>query len=404
MGMVTCDIQSRLNSNVIPACLSWSIGATALLLGVLSFAGCSDQSAEGRSQQENVIPVSVVEVEKGNIDSKKTYSGTLSAKEEFVVFPKVSGRIESMSVDIGDTVVQGQQIATIDNDEFSQELKQAEADLAVAKAEWVQAQNLLTIAERENSRIVELKDKGMASEAQFDTSLAELLAAQAQLQVAEARHLRAESEVEAAHIQMSYTTIRADWANGAEERIVAERYLDAGRIVSTNDPLLLIVQIDSINAVIFVTEREYPLLSRGQSVVLKTDAFPGESFTGHIERVAPVFRENSRQARVEITIENEELRLKPGMFVRATVTLASAENVTIVPETALTERGGQIGVFRLDEDEKSVAWFPLTPGIRDGNGVEILDDDLSGKVVNLGQHLLDDGSPVVIAAIKGGVR
>jgi multidrug efflux pump subunit AcrA (membrane-fusion protein) len=122
--------------------------------------------------------------------------------------------------------------------------------------------------------------------------------------------------------------------------------------------------------VIFVTEKDYARMRTGQTATLTTEGYPGEQFHGRIERIAPVFRQATRQARVELMIENPQRRLKPGMFIRVTVVLDRVAETTIVPEHALTKRGDQTGVFVVQEDGRSVAWRTVTVGIREGNRVQ----------------------------------
>lgn len=361
-------------------------------------AGCTKSEESDSARSERIAPVAVAPIVTGDLELRRSFSGTLSARAEFVVAPKVSGLLESISVDIGDRVERGQVVATIDNAEFTQQVAQAEADLAVAQAELVQARNALEIAERENHRVSTLLERGVASDAQYDTAQAEYLAAQAQLKVAEARVQRAESATKSARIRLGYTRIRADWTEGDDfTRVVAERYLDEGQTVAVNDPILLIVQLDPIVAVIYVTEKDYSHLQKGQEAHLVTDGFPGETFSGVIERIAPVFRESTRQARIEILIENPDYRLRPGMFVRTTVTMDQVEQARIIPESALTVRNQQTGIFLLNEADKTVSWKLVTPGVQQGERVQILETDIKGRVVTLGQHLINDGSKVAIA-------
>jgi multidrug efflux pump subunit AcrA (membrane-fusion protein) len=110
-----------------------------------------------------------------------------------------------------------------------------------------------------------------------------------------------------------------------------------------------------------------------------------------------VFRESTRQARVELRVDNPQLRLKPGMFVRATVVLQRVQEATVVPEQALVTRGGRSGVFVLSADGQAVQWREVQLGIREGNRVQILAEHLATQVVTLGQQLLDDNSRVSIA-------
>ncbi|MCA9000997.1 MAG: efflux RND transporter periplasmic adaptor subunit, partial [Planctomycetes bacterium] len=115
-----------------------------------------------------------------------------------------------------------------------------------------------------------------------------------------------------------------------------------------------------------------------------------------LARIAPVFSRATRQVRVELEIENADLRLKPGMFVRAELELDRAENATLVPFAALTERSGIQGVFTFDGGAGTVHWTPVKTGIREGASIQLLDAKLAGQVVTLGQELCDEGSKVVV--------
>ena len=180
--------------------------------------------------------------------------------------------------------------------------------------------------------------------------------------------------------------------------MVAERYVDEGQTVSANAPLFLIVELHPIVGVVYVTESDYARLKPGQLVKLNLDAYPGEQFTGRIERIAPVFRRSTRQARIEMKIDNPQHRLKPGMFIRATVILDHVPEATIVPELALTLRNDTSGVFIVSEDGRSVAWHEVKVGFREGDRVQVDGQGLSGRVVTLGQQLVKDGSLVTIPA------
>lgn len=353
--------------------------------------------SKGKKDQARPVPVEVAPIEVGEIELRRAFSGTLQADTEFVVAPKVSGRIEQINVDLADLVTRGQLVARLDNDEYVQAVRQAEADLAVARANLAEAESLLKIAERELARVERLRQKGVSSESQRDTAKADQLAKQAHVEVTRAQMTRAQAQLETARIRLGYTQVKADWGSGSEQRIVAERYVDEGETVSANAQLLRIVELDPMKAVFFVTERDYAQLKPGQTASLATDAYPGEAFPAAIVRISPVFRENTRQAQVELKVDNPGLRLKPGMFVRVDVVLQQAESVTIVPEQALTKRDGQDGVFVVDAGATSVSWRPVTIGIRQSQRAAIDGQGIEGRVVVLGQQLLDDGSSIAIA-------
>lgn len=375
------------------------LAGTVLCLALIT-ASCGNQGQEKGARGGRAAPVEVVTVEHGPIALFRTFNGTLEARAEFMVSPKIAGRVERLAVNLADSVTRGQVVAELDNDEYIQTVAQARADLAVAKANLVEAKSAREIASREFERMKTLEKRGVASESQLDGAVADLSAKQARMEVAEAQVTRAEALLETANIRLGYTKVTADWSNGDNQRVVAERYVDEGHTVSANAPLLLIVELDPITGIIFVTEKDYARLQDGQAAELTTDAYPGESFKGHIARISPVFQQETRQARVELTIDNPGLRLKPGMFISAQVELENRNDATIVPEAALTSRDNRTGVFVVNDEEMTVSWRPVLVGIRQGDHVQIEGEGLGSRVVSLGHQLIEDGSAIIISNDK----
>ena len=375
------------------------IGAAAL--GWVMVVRFQERAApHKRVEASRPMPVEVAEIQHGTIVSRRTFSGELEALAEFVVAPKVSGRVKRVMVNIADPVERGQVVAELDNDEYVQAVAQARADLAVARANLSEASSTVEIADREFKRTESLLKRGIASDSEFDASKQDQLAKQARLKVAAAQVKRAESALESANIRLGYTQVIAGWTGGEDRRVVAERYVDEGQTVAANAPLLLIVDMDPIVGVVFVTERDYARLVSGQPVWLTTDAFPDERFTGRIDRIAPVFRQSTRQARIEMIIDNPGYRLKPGMFISAEVELARITDATIVPAQSLTRREDRSGLFIVSEDGSSVAWREVKVGLRDGERVQVEGKGLSGRVVTLGQQLLNDGTAISIPVMQ----
>jgi len=341
-------------------------------------------------------PVEVARIVLGPMEWRQTFSGTLESPTKLVVAPKIGGRIVKLNVDLGDRVNRGQVVAGLDDDEYVQAVNLARADLEVAKANLAEAESALDIAARKLKRMEQLRQRNVASESEFDAAQAEHLGKLAHVDVSKAQLARAEAALETARIRLGYTRVTASWADGGGHRVVGDRYVDEGETVSANDPLISVVQLDPIKAVIFVTEKDYVHLKQGQSARLFTDAYPGERFEARIDRISPVFRETSRQAKVELRVVNPEHRLKPGMFVRATVTLLRVEDAITVPQQALTQRNDRDGVFVVNPDGRSVAWREVAVGIREGDRVQVTGGGLSGRVVTLGQQLVDDGSRITI--------
>lgn len=358
--------------------------------------GTTANESGASKPQTRQIPVAVADVVHGRIEETRSFTGSLQAQAELLVSAKIAGRIEALEADLADSVMRDQLLARLDDDELAQALAQAKADLAVAEANQIEAESLLAIAERELDRVRSLQERGVGSASQLDLAQAEQLAKSAQVAVTQAQVRRAESALESARLRLEDTEIRAVWRGGNRQRIVAERLVEEGETVAANQVLFRVVELDPIEGVFFVTERDYGLLAAGQSASLTTDAFPDERFVGAVSRIAPVFIEETRQARVEIEIANQDLRLKPGMFVRATLVLDVLEEATILPLAALTERDGRSGVFVINADATQARWQPVEVLIRDGDRIAVTGESIEGQVVVLGQQQLADGSPVSI--------
>jgi multidrug efflux pump subunit AcrA (membrane-fusion protein) len=389
--------------------------------------GCGTDSAPASSSQPGApgakkaaAPVEVAALEIAPITMRRTFSGTLEAATRVQIAARVGGRISRIAVDLGDEIERGQLIAEIDAAELDAAVLQAAADLAVAKATVTEAKTSADFSARTLERLELLDKEGIASASEIDAARAQSTARQASVAVAEARVQRAEAALGVAQTQLSETRVLASWsgedlspAPGTPElaetvrppgvRAVAERYVDEGELVSAGTPLALIVGLQPIVAVVFVPERDYGKVQLGAVASLVTDAYPDKAFDAVVSRVAPVFSRTTRQVRVELTVDNQELRLKPGMFVRTTLELDQNDQAAVIPYAAITRRDGMDGVFVLTgPDGLSVRWLPIRQGIREGDRVEIegapghTTPSPGARIVTLGQELCDDGSQVVV--------
>lgn len=372
--------------------------AVFLIAGIVWLVAARFQSFSPRNERSSAVPVAVevADIVYGPMELRRTFSGTLAPDSEFVISPKVSGRVDRLYANLGDTVTKGQMVAELDNDEYVQAVAQAQADLLVAKANLVEAENALEIADRELKRFETLRARGVASDSQLDAARADQLSKQARREVALAQVTRSEAMLETVKIRLGYTKITAEWSDDNSPRVVAERFIDEGDMVAANDPILSIVSLDPMMGIIFVTEKEYANLNIGQDASLMTDAFADTRFYGKINRIAPVFGQTTRQARIELAIDNPGHLLKPGMFIRVSVVLDRVAEAIMVPEAALTRRDDRLGVFVVSNDDQTVSFRPVRTGIREGGQVQIIGEGLSGRVVVLGQQLLNDGALITI--------
>jgi len=348
----------------------------------------------GRQRGAVAVAVETSPVQKTTIQDVGLFTGTLLPRSQFTVAPKIAGRLEKLFVNIGDPVKRGDLIALLDDDEYFQQVEQARAELEVATANVEECLSALNVAERDFERVRTLREKKIASESELDTAQALYNAQDAKYRVTLAQVIQKEAELNAAQVRFSYTQISALWEDGSEFRVVGERFVDEGEMLRANDPIVSILDINSLTAVIYVIERDYSQVRIEQDVVVTTDAVRGETFPGKIVRLAPLLKETSRQARVEIEVSNAKGLLKPGMFIRAEIEFASHDGATVVPVAALVKRGGRQGVFLADTVKKKAHFVPVVLGIINQGLAEVTTPALSGAVVTLGQHLLEDGSAI----------
>jgi RND family efflux transporter MFP subunit len=179
--------------------------------------------------------------------------------------------------------------------------------------------------------------------------------------------------------------------------------VDEGALLSPNSQIISVIEIQPITAVIYATEKDYFRILPGQDVVVTSTAFPGRTFQGRVTRLAPLLKETSRQARVEVDIKNDDGSLKPGLFVNAGIEFARRDKAKLVPFSSLVQRGNQSGVFIADTENKKAFFKPVKVGIVEGENAEVLEPaDLSGYTVVLGQHLLQDGMNIILPERMSG--
>jgi len=353
-------------------------------------------NGSGSRRAGAAVAVEVSPVRRATIQDIGRFSGSLIPKSQFVVAPKISGRLEKLLVNIGDRVKAGQLIAVLDDEEYKQQAEQSRAELDVARASREESVSNLEVAGREFERAQALRQKKIASESELDSASAHYSAQAAKNKLAQAQVAQKEAALKAAQVRLSYTEIRVSWEGVDESQVVGERFVDEGAMLAANSPIVSVLDDSVLTAVISVIERDYPKVRPGQEASVETDAFAGRSFSGKIARIAPLLKESSREARVEIEVPNDEGLLKPGMFVRVQIEFSRHEDAAVVPQVALVRRNGAQGVFLADTEGMKARFVPITVGIIEGELAEVLQPPLTGSVVTLGYHLLEDGSSIVL--------
>ena len=342
------------------------------------------------------VAVEIEPVRRQTLYREGRFTGSLLPRTQFVVAPKVSGRLEKLLVDMGDRIESGQLVAVLDSEEYALQVAQSQAEVDVARSVLLDAESSLTVANNDLRRMTDLHQQEVASDAQLDEVQARQLAAEARVQVARAQIRQREAALKSAETRLGYTRLHAVWNSRGGARMVAARFADEGTMLRANDPVVSIVETESLLAVIHVIERDYPEVVQGQPVVVRTDARPGEDFEGQVARVAPAIDEHSRHARVEIEIPNPEGLLAPGMFIRAAIRFEERPEALTVPAAAVSRRNGRQGVFVADKETMTGRFVEIVPGIASGGMQEVIEPELDGYVITLGQHLLEDGAAITL--------
>ncbi|HVL66100.1 MAG TPA: efflux RND transporter periplasmic adaptor subunit [Vicinamibacterales bacterium] len=286
------------------------------------------------------MPVEFTPAKRSDVAERVTIVGTLIGAATVEAVPKVNGRLESVSVRLGDRVNRGQQLAKVEDREIREQVRQAEASYRVAEATIRQRQADLKLAETNLERNRSLLERELLPRQTFDDTEARHQAAVAQLDLARAQFEQAKARLDELRINLANTVITSP-----VEGFVGKRYLDPGAFVSPNAPVASIVDIRSVRMVANVVEKDVRRLSTGMSADVEVDAFPGERFVGKVSRIAPVFDPQTRTAEMEIEVPNGSFRLKPGMYARVALTIDRRENALTVPRTAVVELDGRTGVF-----------------------------------------------------------
>lgn len=371
-----------------------AVGVVVLFLAWKIYQKVKPQRAPGAN---SAVAVEIAAIGRGSLRDTASYTGSLTAKTRVVVAPKVAGRLEHLQVDIGDAVRSGQLLATLEDEEYQQEVLQAEANRNVTAATLEEAKSALVIAEKNLEREKALHQSGFQSDAQLDEVQSQYESQLAQVNVAQAQLANREAVLANSRLRLANTRISAAWDRGSPQRYVGERFADEGALLSVSTPILSIVDLQPLIAVINVNDQEYYRLRPGQTAQVTSTAFAGKQFAGRIARIAPLLQEGSRQARVEIEVDNSELLLKPGMFINAQVEFAKRDDIPVVPFNALAKRDGQQGIFLVDIQNQTARFQPVQTGIIDSEMTEIAAPaDISGYVVVMGHYLLEKEGRVIL--------
>jgi len=358
--------------------------------GAAASAAPAGGPGAGRGGGRAPMAVDVAPVSRARLTEDIQVVGNLVGSATVQVVPKVGGRLASVRVRIGDTVSQGQVIATIEDQEIRQQVRQAEAAYEVAQATIRQRQADLKFAQTNLDRSRSLFERQLLPKQSLDDADARYQAASAQLDLARAQNSQSGARLQELRLTLGNTVVRSPVTG-----FVGQRFLDVGGFASTNQPVFSVVDIRLVRLVANLVERDVKRVQAGTPATVEVDAFPGETFTGRVGRVAPVFDPQTRTAQMEIEVPNPTGRLKPGMYARVSLRVGDKPDALTVPRNAIVEQPGARGVFVVDG--QTARFRAVETGIESPERVEVVAGLREGeRVVTTGAGALQDGDRLVL--------
>ncbi len=249
--------------------------AVAALGGAAACSGTEAETTPAAVETARSIPVRTATVETRDLVETLSLTGTLDARSEVTVVPEISARIERVLRNEGDRVPRGELLAVLDDQDFRLARDRAKANLDLAEANRAHAH-----AEKDRADAL-LKTGGITDK--------DHLSAQVAVQVANASHAQARSELALAERQLGRSRITAPISGR-----VAKRHADAGTIVSAGTPLYTIVDESVFELRSAVGSSDFGKLNVGGTVIVTVDALPGFVTEGEVNRISPKVDARSR--------------------------------------------------------------------------------------------------------------
>lgn len=338
--------------------------ALACVIGLSACKGgegaAEAQAKEAKDKVSEAVPVEVAAASRRAIAASYTGTAPLEARAESQVVAKTSGVALDVMVEEGQQVRAGQVLLRLDSARAEQQAAQTGATLRKLEANYARARQMA------EQRLLSAND---ADQLRYDLESA-----------------RAANRL--ANLELSYAKVEAPISG-----VVASRSIKTGNFVQINSPIIRIVDTSQLEATLNVPERELATLKAGLPVQMQVDAMPGKSFTGRVNRVAPVVDSGSGTFRVICSFEGGGV-LQPGMFGRLRIDYDNRADALVVPRAALLDDEGDPAVFVVRG--KKVARVPVKLGYLDGAWAEIRDGiKLGDQVVVAGKTALREGTEVL---------
>ncbi len=358
------------------------ISVLAVLLVIAGIiAGRSRKNVVSEEEAEVTIPVKIAAVEKGGIREAVSVWGDVKPWAEVTIFPEVTGRIEKIYVKEGQYVGKGDLVAEIDYEKTALTVKQTESQLKSAETN-------LEGLKKNYERMERLYAQKVVSEKTFDDTKTTLEAASYGVEA-----LR--SQLDMAKIRLKDSKITSPISG-----VVSKKYIDEGELVTEasmtkSDPLATIVDIGRVRITVAVGEKDISKIKKGQRAEITLDAYPDKRFSGEVYNIFPEVDFQTRTAQVEISVNNTDRSLKPGMFARTDIVIAKRENTVIIPADSIIEKENSKFVFVAKDGKSEIR--QIETGMAEEGKIEVMSGLSEGEnLIVEGQNTLDNGTKINI--------
>jgi len=349
-----------------------------MFASLVMLGGCDGPSAKAPETR----PVRTVTVDPKPIEDDRQSVGEVRARYESDLGFRVSGKLIARLVDVGVSVKKGAVLARLDEQEYRNKLKSAEADIVSAEAVLVEAQAA-------EGRLRQLVASGTTTRANYDTAVKNLRSAEAKLDSAKAAR-------DLAKDQLSYTELVADF-----DGIVTATGAEPGQVVSAGQMIVRLARPTDKDGVFNIAESAFQTrpapADKPIEVIVSLLANPGISTEGVVREIAPVADPATRTFQVKVTLKSPPEQMRFGASIVGRLK-ASTAPVVVLPAAALFDRLGKPAVWVVDTAAGTVALKDVTVARYETDRVVLSGGLAKGEVVvTAGVNRLREGQKVRLA-------
>jgi len=331
---------------------------------------------KGKTSAASADRLTTATVELRNINFSVNAAGEIGPAEQVSVRPEINGKIEVLTVDIGDSVKKGELLFKLDDKELQQQRSSNLTDIDKSKLELEKAQ-------RDHKRAERLLGDKLISQEVFDDSRTTFELAKNALE-------RSQRDLAITEERLTKTEVRAPF-----NCTILTRPVSIGQAVSgsggfnSGTEVLTIADLNSMIINAQVNQADVPRLKVNEAVEVSIEAVAGLRVTGVVERLSPqaTIKNNIKGFAARIVLKNVDPRVRPGMTANVKIPVASADNVTAVPLAAVfTEKDqdtSQMERFVYVQQGESFEKRNVKVGVSDFFYAEIQEGLSAGDIVSL---------------------